>query len=81
MTVKSIKEARALYCRGLHIISGRGRNMKPLKVPSWFGDITPEELAAVQDMTTDYAKQCEKFQQRERYSETETATDNDILRA
>ena len=57
--------------------------MKRLKVPSWFGDITPEELAAVQDMTTDYAKRCEKFQQRERYSETkaETETDNYILRA
>lgn len=54
----------------------------PEGLKALFGDITLEELAAVQDMTADFAKKCEQFQQRERYdSETETATDNNILRA
>ena len=46
-----------------------------------FGDITPEELAAIRAETDRREAALSEFQHRDRYEDSETETDNNILRA
>ena len=46
-----------------------------------FGNITPEELKQIEQKATDRQRNAEQFQHRDRYENSDTETDNNILRA
>lgn len=44
--------------------------MKPLKVPAWFGDITPEEIEAIRGKYAEFEKKITEYQKRPNYEQT-----------